>query len=213
MKRNTPMVAHEGTQAPRSLPPYARTTICALIVAHFTATLLTGCGGALGTDKKNECLGNLTQIGAALATFAPKNKWRYPELNPESGRLMFINAGSYTDDLVFTSDGPPPEALVCPGDGDKAALKKHVSSANIDVLLDDNSYFYIGYLVMNEEEMASFADAYKARAAKGLRFDIDLDPKKLKGLTIPRRAFESDDAFRGLFHYLVRLHNASQEKG
>lgn len=40
--------------------------------------------------------------------------------------------------------------------------------------MDDQSYFYMGYVISNDDELSAFAEAYKERIAQGLKFDEDL---------------------------------------
>ena len=61
---------------------------------------------------------------------------------------MFANS-----DLVFPRYLADPRALVCPEDGDAAALIDTDAPIAAEVLIDDHSYFYLGYAVTNDAEM------------------------------------------------------------
>jgi prepilin-type processing-associated H-X9-DG protein len=66
--------------------------------------------------------------------------------------------------------------MICPDDTPhKPLLKK----GGVE-LMDDYSYFYLGYAVRNIEELQAFSDAYMARVAAKLPFDTDLDTPRGK---------------------------------
>ena len=66
--------------------------------------------------------------------------------------------------------------MICPSDLPNAPLLKKQGLE----LMDDHSYFYLGYAMMNIEDLEAFADAYTDRIAKELPFDTDLDTPRGK---------------------------------
>jgi prepilin-type processing-associated H-X9-DG protein len=123
-------------------------------------------------------------LGLALRTFANASDGEiYPQLSSEPGRLFFDNDALarpvYPDFLSDVS------LMVCPADD---ALV--FGSENVDVALDDHSYFYLGYLVNDDKTVESFAEAYRSYLAQGLPFEDSLKVPVGAGIlgrdTIPR---------------------------
>ena len=120
------------------------------------------------------CQNNLKQMGLVFKMFANESPGQqFPALSPQAGRLMFDNDGVgkakvYPEFLTDMS------VLMCPADKDKGILKDSTKQDDPVSLIDDHSYYYLGYVVMNEEDLKTFAKAYKERIAKGLKFDEDL---------------------------------------
>ena len=120
-------------------------------------------------NSTRDCQDNLRRLGVALRMFAgehPREQW--PALAPEPGRLMFTNAGG----AVFPRYIADPRLLVCPEIA--AALIQPDAPIDAQVLIDDHSYFYLGYAVTNDAELAAFAEAYRDRMAQGLACEQDL---------------------------------------
>jgi prepilin-type processing-associated H-X9-DG protein len=87
----------------------------------------------------------------------------FPELSAVPGEFFMdpakISAQHLTD----------PSFLACPSDATPPP-----SSGSIEQRVTDDSYFYLGYMVTNEEEGRAFIDAYRQRVAAGGGFDDDL---------------------------------------
>ena len=150
--------------------------------------------------RRGSCQTNLLQLSLAFKLFAdasPEHCW--PLLNPGAGHLMFANDNpgmkpvfpTYFEESrihmeKFAAQYPGRNSplrfgdtriLICPSDSLNAPLllKKEGLS-----LLDDYSYFYLGYVVLGIEDLEAFADASRARIAAGLPFDTDLDTPRGK---------------------------------
>ncbi len=120
------------------------------------------------------CQNNLKQLGLVFKMFANESKGaRFPVLSPQAGHLMFANENpgmnpvypEYITDLSI---------LICPASKEASLLKDPAKKSDPKVLIDDYSYFYLGYAITNEAELKAFAEAYKERVAKGQKFDEDL---------------------------------------
>lgn len=127
--------------------------------------------GPRSSAQRASCQNNLKQWGLVFKMYANESKDEmFPELSSDPGMLMFSNQGgvypNYCTDLSILS---------CP-----VAFRGAV--------MDDHSYFYLGYVVTNDEEMAAFVEAYKQRMDEGLAFDEDLPvpPGKVPGDTLYR---------------------------
>jgi hypothetical protein len=110
------------------------------------------------------CQNQLKQMGLVFKMFANESKGEVcPALSPEAGKFMFSNESkAYPEYLTDMS------VLMCPADNDIALLEDPEKKANPVSLIDDHSYFHLGYVIRNEEDLKAFAAAYKERIAKGL---------------------------------------------
>ncbi|MBN2307656.1 MAG: DUF4190 domain-containing protein [Candidatus Hydrogenedentes bacterium] len=122
------------------------------------------------------CASNLQDLGIAFKMYANENHDAYPALSPEPGRLMFDASESlypeYVQNLL---------KFVCPQDEDFRRFFAEKDSLDPGVLCDDHSYLYLGYAVASDEEVAAFAEAYRARIAAGGDFSGDLPVPKGSG--------------------------------
>jgi len=95
----------------------------------------------------------------------------YPPLSPEPGRLM------YPPEVVHPKYEPDSDSLAglwtYPGTEKPAKFDEH-GELNLDGLINDHSYFYLGYAITNDTEARAFSEAYKERIASGLGFEDDL---------------------------------------
>lgn len=120
------------------------------------------------------CQNNLKQLGLVFKMFANESKGgRYPCLSSEAGRLMFANESPGMRE-VFPEYLLDLAILICPADTDAALAKDPAKKSDPNVMIDDHSYFYLGYAMTDEAALKAFAEAYKDRVAKGLAFDEDL---------------------------------------
>jgi len=139
------------------------------------AIMLPALSRARESARRAACQGNLKQIGLTFKMFSDESRGGlYPELSPEAGRLMFANESACSDHAICTDYLTDPTPLLCPIDMDSRSAAQANGDDPCLRLLDDHSYFYLGYAVTNEAEMATFARAYSERVAAGLRFDEDL---------------------------------------
>jgi prepilin-type processing-associated H-X9-DG protein len=124
--------------------------------------------------QRAHCQNNLKQLGIVFKMFANESKGeRYPCLSPKAGRLMFDNKG-IGDLPVFPEFLTDMRVLVCPADSDAALLEDPLKKSDAKVMIDDHSYFYLGYVVRSEDEVKAFAQVYKERIKEGLAFDENL---------------------------------------
>ncbi len=122
-------------------------------------------------QRRSSCQNNLKQMGLVFKMFAneaPGQCW--PPLSPNAGHLMCAND---TPGLqpVFPTYLKDPRILICPSDSTHTPLLRTPGLA----LVDDHSYYYLGYAIRSIEELEAFSDAYVARIAAKLPFDADLD--------------------------------------
>ncbi len=120
------------------------------------------------------CASNLKQMGIVFKMFANENRYYWPQLSSEPGRLAFANEGTDYTYSVYPNLLTDLSIYVCPSDTDRDLLNAPNASTNANLLINDHSYFYLGYAVTNEEEIAAYADAYRQRISEGLAFDEDL---------------------------------------
>ncbi len=115
------------------------------------------------------CQNNLKQLGLVMKMFANESKGEvYPLLSSAPGKLMFETFEIYPEYLT------DPNVLCCPSTGINYSQQ---AGAN----LDDQSYYYLGYVFTSDSEVEAFAGAYMKRLAKGDVFDEDFDAPQGKG--------------------------------
>ncbi|MBI2433033.1 MAG: DUF4190 domain-containing protein [Candidatus Hydrogenedentes bacterium] len=137
-----------------------------LVLPISAAIMRPALARAREAARRASCQNNLKQMGIVCKMFANESKGEvFPELAAEAGRLMFVSTPVYPE---FLSDS---HVLLCPSDPmapDPRFAEDPVSA------VDDQSYFYLGYVIVNDDELAAFAEVYKDRVAQGLKFDEDL---------------------------------------
>ncbi|MCL4691166.1 MAG: hypothetical protein KJ060_01440 [Candidatus Hydrogenedentes bacterium] len=106
---------------------------------------------------------NLKSLGIAFAMYAQDDY--YPELSPEPGRLMF------KDETLFPEHQSDVSILISPADPNHTQADSPRSDAYI---LGNSSYWYLGYVVWDDETVEAFADAYRQRITEGTGFATDL---------------------------------------
>ena len=146
------------------------------VVGMTASIMLPSLARAREAARRASCQNNLKQMGIVFKMFANESLGKvYPQLSPEAGRLMFANESGDSNHPIAPEYLTEPSILVCPSDTDMALVQAGPNEEASEQLLDDHSYFYLGYVVMSDAEMSAFADAYRERVAAGLRFDDDLD--------------------------------------
>lgn len=112
------------------------------------------------------CGKNLLVLSVAMQQYASLDpNGRYPMLSDQGGRLMWDEGKP-----VRLIDGYLEAAtLVCPSDP--------VSRVDIG----DSSYWYVGYVLTNDDEVEAFVDVYRKTIAAGGNFDGDLPAPPGKG--------------------------------
>lgn len=146
--------------------------ICCAAVVLICLLLIPQLRIGVGPARPPTCEDNLRQMKYIFDFFADEHKGRYPELKPEPGCLMFTS-DPRDPSAVWPEYMTDASLLLCPEDTDYQRLRPKIHSDHQSTI-DDHSYYYLGYAVSNEAEIAAFADAYRQRVSEGLRFDEDL---------------------------------------
>ncbi len=122
-------------------------------------------------QRRTACQTDLKQLGLTFKMFAndaPGNYW--PALDPRAGHLMFANENPGMKPVFPTYLGDT-RALICQDDTMNAPLLKTGGPQ----LLENGSYFYLGYAVHSIEELEMFAEAYRDHMSKGLAMENDIE--------------------------------------
>jgi prepilin-type processing-associated H-X9-DG protein len=158
------------------------------VVGLQAAILLPAIARARDAAWRSECQNNEKQIGLVCKMFANENRQQYfPELSPEAGRLMFTVDPTNDSASVYPEYLMDPSVLSCPNDEDAPTSDHEMGDPYL--FIDDHSYYYFGYVITSDEEMANFAEAYRARIAAGLSFNEDLEVAEGRGTNGGNRIF------------------------
>jgi len=111
------------------------------------------------------CHHNLRLVQAVLREYAKEHQDMLPPLSPQPGVLMF------SAEAVPPESFPGPPPLTCPSTRRTTEQKAPDTAASP---YDDRSYFYLGYAVLDDDDVAAFAQAYRKQIAEGGTFDHDL---------------------------------------
>lgn len=136
----------------------------------FGASLVPEGHGATAARDRAQCRNNLKQLGLVAVMYAsehPNNLM--PRLSKTPGHLMFENDSGealpvYPEYLTDLS------ILYCPAAKDHRAPK----TPTVEVAMDDQAYYYLGYAIADQAELEAFAEAYRAVIAARGDFDGDL---------------------------------------
>jgi prepilin-type processing-associated H-X9-DG protein len=109
-----------------------------------------------------------------LHRYAEDHVGFFPPLSPEPGRLM------YPPDALYPQYANSLHAWTYPGTERPDQLDEN-GELNLDALINDHSYFYLGYAITNDTEARAFANAYKERIASGQGFEDDLKVREGQG--------------------------------
>ena len=105
------------------------------------------------------------------AAYAQDHEGLYPPLSPEPGRLMYARAAVYPR---YEADSDALAGLWTYPGTERPEEFDGNGNLNLDGLINDHSYFYLGYAITNDTEARAFANAYKERIASGQGFEDEL---------------------------------------
>ena len=108
------------------------------------------------------CQGNLREMQALFREYREENPGTFPPLSSQPGVLMF------SAKAIAPKDDTEPLPLTCPT---IRYARKRTTGREAS---DDQSYFYLGYAVLNDDDVEAFAKAYRKQIAEGGTFDGDL---------------------------------------
>ncbi|MFA6239633.1 MAG: H-X9-DG-CTERM domain-containing protein [Candidatus Hydrogenedentales bacterium] len=100
------------------------------------------------------CAENLRQIGVALTQYSHESRGDFPLLAMTPGRITFEVAALYPKFLPDTS------VFVCPAHPKRRALLQ-AASEKPESAIDDESYWYLGYLIMHERSGLAWVNEYE----------------------------------------------------
>jgi len=133
------------------------------VLAPLAGNLIPSAGKENDRRSQASCANNLKQMGIVYKMFANESEGEvYPALSDTPGKLMFTSYRSPGSNVVYPEYLTDLNVLVCPSD------------PNGFPSIDDQSYFYLGYVVTNDTEMAAFAKAYEKNLIEGNLFLDDL---------------------------------------
>lgn len=156
-----------------------------------------------GDDRRSLCQNNLKQLDVVFKMFAAEHPDKlYPPLSPEPGRLMFANdaegySNVYPEYLTDLSDL---SIMLCPRTAGYSEPGSPRDESDVNFLLDDHSYFYLGYAVLNDDEVEAFAEEYRRRIAEGRGFLDDMAVAQGKGNLGTNTIFRLRDDIERVIH-------------
>ena len=124
------------------------------------------------------CSNNLNAVGRLLREYVEHNRGMYPPLSSQPGVLMFSPEAIPHQDMIAPR-------LTCP-------LIRYAEQPTTGPAspFDDQSYFYLGYAVLNDDALEAFAKAYRKKIAEGGIFDSDLVVENGEGRRVLHRLRE-----------------------
>lgn len=136
------------------------------------AILLPALARGREAARRAECENNLKALFAIAQDYAKDAEGKlFPPLSPTPDIWMFDPASVFPRYLATT------ELLTCPSDAEEDKEGPWDTADSVD----DRSYCYLGYAIMNDEEMAAFLEIYNERTQAGLGFEEDLPAPPGKG--------------------------------
>ena len=146
-----------------------------VVIGILSAILLPALARAREAARRASCQNNLKQVGLSYMMFAGESRdGVYPELSNEAGRLMFSRHSTSSSSALYPEYLADPGILLCPGDPNSDPAQDPRATGNPELLIDDHSYFYLGYVVTSDRELAAFAEAYRTHVAESKEFLEDL---------------------------------------
>ena len=107
--------------------------------------------------RRESCAENLAKLAASFRAYANGHpKGYYPALSTEPGRLMF--SAAYYNGAAVDGFPPDPWLLACPSS--MKAPSHGDENVTVEVLVDDHSYWYTGYALLNQSFVDWFVKLY-----------------------------------------------------
>lgn len=145
------------------------------VMGILAAIMLPALARAREAARQASCSNNLKQFGLVHKMFASDQRGgMFPELSSEPGRLMFTLEPTDGGATVYPEYLSDLSMFVCQSDLDASLIQEGVDAGDPNWVIDDDAYFYLGYVVENDAEMATFAEAYSAIVAEGENFLEDI---------------------------------------
>lgn len=155
---------------------YINVVAVALLLSFFFGK------GRLNADMAT-CGANLKRMEVVLREYTNENEGMFPPLSSQPGILMFSPEAVPPKNSII---GPLP--LTCPT---ARYAKKGTRTQNATYMqtspFDDQSYFYLGYAVLDDDDVEAFAQAYRKQVAEGGAFDKDLVVQEGEGTRVLHR--------------------------
>ena len=149
--------------------------ICAVIAVYLCLPLAQEVDHQEWHERHDKygfsCANKLKQFGIVFKMFANEAETgMYPQLSPEPGKLMFSNQNEENPRPIYPEYLTDLKILACPQDEDV----DWDATNDPAIMIDDESYFYLGYAITNIRELQAFAEAYRKQIASGDTFKEDL---------------------------------------
>ena len=126
------------------------------------------------------CSHNLRRIESVLREYAEENRGMFPPLSSQPGVLMFPAEAIPHEAIPQKEDIGP--SLTCT----TIRFSNQPTTGPVSPF-DDQSYFYLGYALLNDDAVEAFAQAYRKRISEGGTFDEDLVVEDAEGTHILHR--------------------------
>jgi len=136
------------------------------------------------------CATNLKRMGLVFKIWATEHDGRWPRVSTRRGNFMAKASDiypNYLTDVLF---------LRCPGNAEHKPAERGDPVPDLLRQITDKSYFYLGWVLTNEEEGLSLLDAYESKALAGAYEDIPVPMGKgTGGQNVIHRIYEGVERF------------------
>ncbi len=144
-----------------------------VVLGIFAAIALPALAKSRESARRAACVNNLRQMGLVMNLFANENRDEYPRIDDVKGNLIFEGSLVYPSYLSDLSN------LGCPGDPgfdpattfrlkDNSLHPDFAAGAPHADCITSESYIYLGWLVMNEQEGLAAIEAYQNASTEEL---------------------------------------------